>query len=293
MRLMRHPWGLVIAGFGIFLLALAGAQYIAPLQAANGSGRVRALLPQNPDTMLPEQSAAKARELIAAAIQALGGDAYLKVRDITRTGRLAQFSSQGELAGYIGFVDYYKLPDKNRTEYSKKRNIIDVFNGDKGWSLDREGVQETPVAGTARFQEGLMKDVDHFFRYRLGKEEGLSLRYGGSDILELKQVDWIVVQDSERRVMRIALDRSTRLPARAVYVTRDPETRNRMEETELFANYHSFQGIMTPKQITRERNGRPVYQAFFESVRYNSGLDDFFFTRESLEQAWAKLGKKK
>jgi hypothetical protein len=258
---------------------LAGARLPVPARA------------QNPDTMLPEQSAAKAKELIELMIQALGGQAYLNVQDITRIGRLALFDSKGELSGYTQFWDFTILPDKNRTEYSKKRNVIDVYNGDKAWTLDRGGVEELAVDRIERFQEGLKKDLDHLLRKRL-KEDGMTFRYGGAEIVDLKQVDWVDIVDAERITTRVAIERSSRRPLRAVYIVRDRATRTRTEDIEIFANYHAFQGVMTAKQITRHRQGRMVYQVFFEDVQYNTGLAESLFTREALEQAWVKLGKK-
>jgi hypothetical protein len=244
------------------------------------------------EVLLPEQSAAKAKEMIQKAIEALGGQAYLSVRDITRTGRYAQFGHAGDLTGYIKFYDYQKLPDKNRTEFSGKRNIIEVFNGDRGWELDRGGVVEASAESIEQFQEGLKKDVDYLFHYRLN-EEGMIFRYAGSDIVDLKQVDWIEMVDRERRTVCIALERSTSLPIRTVYVVRDPATRQRTEEIEFFSNYHPVRGVQTPFQVTRERNGIKVYQVFFDDCQYNTNLSDSLFTRESLDQRWAELNKGK
>ena len=247
---------------------------------------------QNPNTMMPAQSAAKARELIDRSIQALGGQTYLQVRDLTRELRLAQFGTTGDLEGFTRVWDYVALPDKNRSEYFQKRNIITVYNGDKGWVMDRAGVEEASATEIEQFQEGLKKDIDQLFRFRL-KEEGLIFRYGGSDLLDLKQVDWVEVIDRERRQFRFAIEKSTGLPIRAVYSTRDPETRVRYEEVEYLSNYHSVQGIMTPMQVWRDRNGRKVYQAFIEKCEYNTGLNDSFFSRASLEEAYGKINKKK
>jgi len=247
---------------------------------------------QSAATMLPAESEAKGRELLQKAIAALGGQAYLNVKDLYRTGRLAQFASNGELSGFVKFEDYVKLPDKNRTEYANKKNLMSVNNGDKGWELDRGGVIEQPEESIKRYLEGFKKDVDMLLRTRLG-EEGLRIRYAGMDILDLKPAEWVEVTDRERRITKIALNQATLLPVRAVYIHRDPETRQRTEETEYFSNYHTFSGIQTPKQISRERNGRKVYQVFFDVCQYNINPSDFLFTRESLDQRWAQLDKKK
>jgi hypothetical protein len=243
------------------------------------------------EVLLPDQSSAKARELIQASIEALGGQRYLDVRDIYRTGRLAQFGTQGDLTGFIEFFDFVKLPEKNRTEFSKRRNIITLYTGEEGWELDRGGVSPAPPDSIERYREALKKDLDNLFRFRLN-EPGMIFRYEGSDILDLKQVDWVEVVDRERYTVRIAFDRATHLPQRVVYLTRDLATRMRVEEVEFLSNWHRKDGVMTPMQIARERNGRKVYQAFFREYSYNTGLDEEFFTRASLDSVWSSMDKK-
>lgn len=45
--------------------------------------------------LLPEQSAAKARQVLQQVIAALGGPAFMSVRDTDCEGRVAQFGSTG------------------------------------------------------------------------------------------------------------------------------------------------------------------------------------------------------
>jgi outer membrane lipoprotein-sorting protein len=247
---------------------------------------------QNPELLLPEQSAAKAKQLIQQAIQALGGDAYLNLRDVTCTGRASQFGHSGELTGYEEFFDYTKLPDKERTEYSSKRNIIEVYNGDQGWILDRGGVQDAPEEAINERRENQKKDIDTIFRTRI-KEPGMIFRYAGPDVVDLKEADWVELVDSEGRTIRIAFDHATHLPLRKVVITRDPATRLRMEEKEYYSNYHPIQGLETPFQFAADRNGLKTSQVFMKECQYNTGLSDSLFTKESLEERWAKVGKKK
>jgi hypothetical protein len=247
---------------------------------------------QSPEVLTPEQSTTKAKELLQQAIAALGGPAYLNVRDQDCIARLSLFGHSGDLTGYETIHDLWIFPDKNRTEYSKKGNIVDVYNGNQGWTLDKGGVQEVPAAAMDDFKEQLQKDIDNLLRYRL-KEEGMIFRYGGSDILDLKQVEWVEVVDRERRTLRLALDRQTHMTERAAVPPRNPTTRERTEEMIFYSNYHPMQGVQTPFQITRERNGIKVYQVFFTSCRYNSSVSAELFTRASLDKRWSEVGKKK
>ena len=247
---------------------------------------------QNPDTMMPEESAAKAKQILQQLIQALGGPSYLRIREALCEGRLAQFGHNGELTGYINFKDFWRYPDKNRTEYSKKGEIIDLYNGDQGWTLDKGGVSEEAASNIADFQEQVKTDIDNLLRIRL-KEDGMIFRYGGSDLVDLKQVDWVEIVDADRRTFRLAIDREKHLLARAMVITRNDTTRERTEETTFYSNYHPVDGVETPLQIERQRDGRRVYQAFYTSCKYNPGFPDELFTRASLDKRASEFDKKK
>lgn len=243
--------------------------------------------------MMPAQSAAKAKEILQQAIEGLGGAAYLNVRDSTCSGRVGQFGHSGELNGYGHFEDYTIPipPFRDRTENLPKRNIIQVKNGDKGWDLDRGGVTEARTSDLARFQDDMKTDIDNILRHRI-HEPDMVLRYGGTDVVDLREADWVELVDSENRTMRIAIAKSSHLPIRMVIDTRNANTRTRTEEIEYYSNYHPLQGIQTALQITRERNGMKTFQAFLDKCEYNTNLSESLFTKESLDERWAKVGKK-
>jgi len=270
---MRVGWWL--AGMGALALAattLASAQSTA--------------------VMTPQLSAQRARGLIEEAIQALGGQAYLGLRDQTCVARISFFGHGGELDDYEQVYDYTIEPDKERVEYSSKRNIIDVFNGSQGWTLDHGGVSDASPGAIADYQAGLHRDINYLFRHRMN-EPGLIFRFEGPDVVDLKEVYWVEVVDQSEHTTRIAVDKYAHLPIRAVYISRNPTTRERDEESEFFSNYQPVQGIQTPFQDTRSRNGQKTFQAFIERCSYNTGLEPSFFTRQALEDRWAHMGKKK
>jgi hypothetical protein len=264
---------------------LCGAAFLAV-----GAARP-ALAQDQTEVLMPEQSAAKAKQLIQQAVSALGGSAYLGVKDVTCTGRVGQFGHNGDLNGFGKFVDYSKLPDKDRNENLPKRNIVEVYNGDKGWVLDRGGVSEAAGDSLQKFHEDMKDDIDNFLRNRW-KEPDTILRYLGPDVVDLHEADWIEFVDADNRSIRVAFERSTHLPIRKIVVTRDPGTRLRSEETEYYSNYHPLDGVTTPFQIARDKNGHKVYQVFFDECHYNTTLDDAMFTKASLDERWAKVGKK-
>jgi hypothetical protein len=247
---------------------------------------------QNPDTLTPEASTAKANQILQQLIDAYGGPTYMDIRDSDCEGRLARFGHNGELTGYTNFKDYWRYPDANRTDYSKKGVIINLYVGDKGWTLDKGGVSELSAASVADFQEQAKKDVNNLLRVRL-KEPGMTVRYGGLDIVDLKTVDWVDITDSDQRNFRLAVDRSTHLLARAVVSTQDEAMNVRNVETNIFTNFQLMDGVRTAMQITTDRNGRRSSQVFFSICKYNSGLPPDLFSKDSLNKRFSEVGSKK
>jgi hypothetical protein len=247
---------------------------------------------QNPDTLMPEASAAKGQQVLQQLIDAFGGPTYLDIRDSDCEGRLARFGHNGELSGYTNFKDYWRYPDANRTDYSKKGVVINLYVGDKGWTLDKGGVSELSAASVADFQDQAKRDINNLLRVRL-KEPGMTIRYGGTDIVDLKTVDWVDITDSEQRNFRLAVDRSTHLLTRAVVSTPDETMNDRNVETNIYTNFQLMDGVRTALQISTDRNGRRVSQVFFTICKYNSGLPADLFTKAALDKRFSEVGSRK
>ncbi len=267
---------------------------------------------QNPETMMPEQSEAKGKQILHELINGLGGPGYLEVRESECSGRRALFGHSGDLTGYIDFDDFRHYPDKARIEYIAKRHntlllslvgldgldfthggmVITLYNGDLGWSYDRSGINELPAPAVTDFQEAMKRNVDSLLRFRLN-EPGLTIRFGGSDTVDLKQVQWVELDDSEGRKYRLAVDHSAHLLVRAVVSTEDPENQQINDDSTIYSNYHLKDSVWTPMQVTREHNGRRTAQFFYDNCRYNPGFPQDLFSKDSLKTRGAELVSKK
>jgi hypothetical protein len=248
--------------------------------------------PQNPDEMLPAPSAAKAKEILTQSIAALGGSAYLNVRNSDCSGRAAQFEHSGAVEGYLQFRDYKEMPDKNRMEYGPKGIIVDLYSGDQGWTLDRGGVSDVPALAMTDYLEAYKTDLHTILRYRLS-DATLIFRYGGSDVVDLKEADWVEIADHEGHTIRMAFDKKTSLPIRTDVTSRDHDTGDIIHRGIYYTSYHLIDGIQTPFQISRFRNDQQVYQIFYENCQYNTGVSPEMFTRASLDNAFGATRKNK
>lgn len=297
---MRMKFG-QFAGRTLSVVALLAAACCVPRAAA-----------QNPDNMMPEQSEAKGKQILRELINGLGGPGYTEVRESQCSGRRALFGHSGDLTGYIDFNDFRHYPDKARIEYiGHGRNtillslvgldgldfahggiVIALYNGDHGWSYDRSGVNELPATAVTDFQEAIKRNVDNLLRFRLS-EPGLTIRFGGSDTVDLRQVDWVELNDSEGRKYRLAVNHSTHLLDRAVVSTEDTENQQINDDTTIYTNYQLKGSAWTPMQFSREHNGRRSAQFFLDSCRYNPGFPQDLFAKDSLKTRGAELVSKK
>jgi hypothetical protein len=269
-------------------LVLVSAAYVA------SDAAIAAMRPepeQNPDTMMPEQRVAKAREILGQLTEALGGPAYLEVRERECDGRRAQFGHAGELLGFIDFKDYWRYPDKHRIDYSKKGNIIDAFDGNQGWTLDRAGVSEEPAQAVADFAATVKYNVDNVLRFGL-KDQSLNLNYAGPDIIDMRQVDWVEISD-DQRTLRLGIERSSHLLLHSVMTSVDENTQDRTQETTIYTNYQRLGGVMIALQVSRERNGQRYYQAFYDTCTFDPHLPEDMFSKAALEKRYAQVGNKK
>jgi len=264
---------------------------------------VPSALSQRADMLTPEQSIAKGKQILSDLINALGGPGYTQVRESQCQGRRALFGHNGALTGYIDFIDYRRYPDTDRTEYiGKGRNtilqsligidgldfahggvVITLFNRDQGWTYDRSGVSEVPATAVSDFQEQVKRNIDNLLRLRLN-EEGMSIRFGGSDTVDLKQVDWVELADREQRTFRLAVDRSSHLLVRGVVTTKDEETQQFNEDVAIYTNYQLRDSVWVPLQVSREQNGRRTSQYFYDTCKFNPGFPDSLFSKDSLKK---------
>ena len=246
---------------------------------------------QNPDTMMPEASASKSKQLLAQMIEAFGGPAYLQAKQSECSGRMSQFGHNADLTAYVPFKSYWEFPDKNRTDIGKKGNVIDLYAGYEGWTLDHDGVSPEPAAQVDNFREQLPNNPHYIFRYRL-KEEGMNFRWAGLDLIDVKPIDWVELTDSKQRVYRIAVTRDTHLMVRFVVLTPTEANSQPDEDLTSYANYHAFDGVQAPLQVWRTHNGRRVFQAFYDTCRYNPNLPANFFTKAGLEERFREVGSR-
>jgi hypothetical protein len=226
---------------------------------------------------IDQENARKARVLIDQGIEALGGTAYLNWRNVTQEGRGYSFH-HGQLNSLgTPFWRFKEFPDKERDELTKKRDVIEIFNGDKGYELTYKGVRNLDEKDElAPYLRRRRYSLDLVLRQWL-HEPGTALFYEGQTVAAQKEADQITIMNSKNEAVTLYFDINTHLPVKKSFVWRDPVDKERNVEEEIYDNYRLIQGIMTPFDVTRTFNGDMAAQSFLTSATYNQPLDEELF----------------
>jgi len=224
------------------------------------------------------QTTASGKQLLDSLIQALGGQVFLEARDIKTAGRFYQFKRE-QIASADLYTDYVKFPDMERTEFGKeKEKTINVNHGTKGWIIrppvkkgDPEIQEQTP-AQTEDFITNFKTSFDYVLRFLVNTPQA-SIISSGTEIVDSKRTDVLEVRDAQKNLLRIFIDRETHLPVK----TQTRLAGDSVVHEDVLANWHRFDGVMTPLMMVRFKDGAKTMEIRTERVEYNSGLPDSLF----------------
>jgi hypothetical protein len=223
-----------------------------------------------------QASVQRARAILDQAIQALGGQAYLNAQDMTQEGRSYSFH-RGE-SNSLGslFWRFRKFPDKDRVELTKKRDVIELYIGDKGYEVTYRGVRDLESKELDPYLRRRHFGLDAVLREWLN-QPGVALFYEGQTVAAQKQADQVTVMNAKNEAVTLYLDTSSHLPVKKSFTWRDPVDKQRNVEEEIYDNYRPSQGVMIPYDTTRFFNGEMSAQSFVTSAKINQGLSDSLF----------------
>jgi hypothetical protein len=226
------------------------------------------------------QNSDKAKAVIEQGIQALGGQIYLTIRDREQQGRGYGFHHGNPTGGGGPFWSFSQFPDKERVEFTKERDIAQVFVGDKGYEITFKGPH--PVE---------QKDLDDYLRRRRFSLErvlrmwvndpGVVMLFEGNALAAQHPAYQVTLVNAQNESVTLYFDSDSHLPIKKSFEWRDPVDKQKNLEEEVYENYRPVSGIMAPYNITRYFNGDMSNQRFLNTVTINQDLDPAMFDPNS------------
>jgi len=229
----------------------------------------------------------KARAVLDAMVQALGGNTWLTLRDQTFDGRASGFSQGKPTGGIDDYFDYRRFPDKERIDVGKKRDVVEFFLGTAGWEVTYRGKKELPQDIVDDYLRRRDHSIETAIRVWL-KDPKTIVIFDRQSLVERHLADEVTLINSENDSIKIEMDAQTHLPLRRTFQWRDPLYKDKNEEAEEYDDYHLVNGIQTAFTITRFHNGDMNSQRYLYRASYNTNLPDSTF---DLDATAAKIKK--
>jgi len=263
----------LVCSVGFFAWGQAQNETAPPQSSSQPSKSAPAITPD-------QENARKAKSIIDQALQALGGQTYLTIRDREQQGRGYGFHHGEPTGGGNVFWSFTEFPDKERVEVTKERDIAELYVGNKGWEITYKGPHPLDP-----------KDLDDYLRRRRFSldtvlrtwvnDPGVVLLYEGAANAAQHPASQITLINSQNESVTLYFDTDTHLPVKKSFSWRDPVDKQKNIEEEVYENYRAVSGVMAPYNITRYFNGDMASQRFLNSVTINQGLDPAMFDPKS------------
>ena len=235
------------------------------------------------------KNAQQAHAALDTMVKALGGDAWLNMQNREYQGRSAAFYHGKPSGATVEYWEIHAWPNKDRIEFTKHRDVVQIYTGQEGWEVIYSGKKELPKEQ----EEDYLRRRDHSIETVVKtwlKDPATILIYEGQHLAESHLADQVTLISAQNDAVTILMDSQTHLPLRRSFQWRDPLYKDKDEDAEEYDNYRPVDGFQTPFNITRFRNGDMVNQRFLFKAIYNQALPSDEFSPDS---AAAKIVKKK
>ncbi len=255
----------------ILTAALAALALMAP----------KTIRTQTGDDQAAAKNAAQARAALNAMVQALGGQAWLGMKNQMTEGQVGAYETGAMTEGTpnLGttlYFDFHQWPDHDRIELTKHRDVVELYVGRQAWEVTYRG--KKPL--DKDIADDFMRRRDHSIETAIKvwmKDPNTILIYEGQHLAERHLAEQVTLISAQNEAITILIDAQTHLPLQRTFQWRDAVYHDKDTDTEEYDDYHTIGGFPTPFTVTRLKNGAPYRQYFLTRVKYNQILPADFW----------------
>ena len=237
-----------------------------------------------------DPSAAKARTVLEAMIQALGGTRWLNAQNSYTEGRLAAFY-HGKPTGATIRYWAWDTPTAARMDLTEKKkdkhDWIQIYTGNACWEITYRGKKPIPKDQCEEALRRRDHSIESVARVWM-KDPSTVLMYEGQSLAGRHLADQVTLLNAQNDSVTLQIDADTHLPLRRSYSWRDPVYRDKNEDVEEYDDYHTIDGLPTPFTISRFKNGDETQQRFVFKAAWNQALSPEMFDPDKAAARFSK-----
>ncbi len=229
------------------------------------------------------KNAAQARAALDAMVQALGGQAWLTMKNQMRQGKVAAFFHGQPSGGATEYWECHAWPDQDRIDYSRHRDVVQFYLGRAGVEVTFKGKAPLPQEQVDDWLRRRDHSIETVVKTWLNDPKTI-LIYEGQRLAERHLADQVTLISAGNETVTLQMDVETHLPLRRTFEWRDPVYKDMNTDAEEYDDYHTIDGIQTPFTITRYKNDDMTRQYFLVHAAYNQPLDPDFWSVDAAER---------
>jgi zinc protease len=235
-------------------------------------------LAAKPETAAGPEAAARGRELIEAAAEAVGGAARLDaVKDVMNTGAVTLMTPGGELKGEARSTVLY--PDKVKTVITLPvGEVVQVYDGRQAWMrMGPQPASDLPAELHAEMQRAILLGAGiGVLREALeGRAQVAALEPKSVGGTTLDRVSWKQGEID----MVLGLDPETHYIVNVTYRGLTPQ--GQAESESHLSDYKpAANGLVVPMHVVTFRNGQKFAELVISEWQFNTGVSADSFVKE-------------
>ena len=232
--------------------------------------------PPPPAEPMPEASEgdmAKAKEVLAAAVEAHGGLEKLQaVKNIVMEARATANSPMGQMQ--VEGKSYYVYPDKFRQDVKLPQGEMGyVFDGASGFAMTPMGVQPLPPDVTNSFKDAVFRETTWLLT-NLSQNE-ISVQYAGTEDVQGKSAHVLLVPQPSGEVLRLFVSEETHYIVKFAY--REIAQGVTANRESLMDDYRDVDGVKVAYHVVQNVDGQLFSESRVTGVTLNAELDESLF----------------
>ena len=229
--------------------------------------------PAEPMPEASEADMAKAKEILAAAVEAHGGLEKLQaVKNIVMEGRASANSPAGPMQ--IEATSYYVYPDKFRQDVKHPQGeIAYVFDGTSGFALTPMGVQPIPPQIAVTFKDAVFRET--LWLLTNLSQNDIPIQYTGTEDVGGKPASILIIPQPSGAMMKLFVSEDTHYVVKLSYP--DSSQGVTVNRETFMEDYRDVDGVKVPYHVVQHVNGQLFSDSKVTSITLNAELDESLF----------------
>lgn len=229
--------------------------------------------PVEPIPEANEADVAKAKEIVAAAVEAHGGLEKLKaVKNVASDIQTTINSPMGAMDLKVELHQLY--PDKLRQNIVTPQGEVSiVFDGKAAYAVSPLGAQPLPPEITTSLKNSAFRDLIPFLINL--SENDVPVQYAGTEEVEGKPASVLLVKQPSGDTLKVFISEETHYVVKFAF--RETEQGVAVDKETIFSDFREVDGVKIAHHTVQYANGELNAESRVNSIKLNPELDESLF----------------